>query len=515
MERMAYEMKKTLLWFLTFCLCLSLAVAGAETEVATQEITARNLELNKSANTLMMQTEDRKYQVIDAQGNPLSETYGDMSIRSGFYRVANEEGVNKMGLLDGQGQLIIPMEYGDIEVISDRWQAAVTLKEATSENYDYKSFLGSGFYLIDQVDMYYRGVKKASLSRMDWSSAWAYGDYIRIQNRDRVSTFYNKEMQPSPRPSEYSSEYDEDYRTGAVWHQGSGQEAFTAGCTLTPDEVDQSLWIKKAKVLDLQGNVVGDVANYADAYTPKGSYIRVRNGAGLYGVADKTGKEILPCIYDYMESDLEAAEAVGYVYAGKDGKGGYVNLTTGREAGFEFSRDALRDYAAFAMISDLDGSILVVSAAAGQLPAKYKDFRAAYSDVSVSCPLALVQDAEDRAGVIGLLGEEIVPLDGTYDDTYDLDISNDGSLILGRKDYGSYVLYRVSYDPDLSAFQAPAGEAEADGSWTCVNGHAGNTGKFCTECGSPKPEESSEWTCVNGHAGNTGKFCSECGAPKP
>ena len=28
-----------------------------------------------------------------------------------------------------------------------------------------------------------------------------------------------------------------------------------------------------------------------------------------------------------------------------------------------------------------------------------------------------------------------------------------------------------------------------DGTWTCENGHGGNTGKFCSECGAPKPEE--------------------------
>ena len=29
--------------------------------------------------------------------------------------------------------------------------------------------------------------------------------------------------------------------------------------------------------------------------------------------------------------------------------------------------------------------------------------------------------------------------------------------------------------------------------WTCVNGHEGNTGKFCTECGAPKPAPET-WT---------------------
>lgn len=47
--------------------------------------------------------------------------------------------------------------------------------------------------------------------------------------------------------------------------------------------------------------------------------------------------------------------------------------------------------------------------------------------------------------------------------------------------------------------------------WKCACG-AENTGKFCTECGKPKPADSS-WTCSCGKV-NTGKFCTECGKPK-
>ena len=57
---------------------------------------------------------------------------------------------------------------------------------------------------------------------------------------------------------------------------------------------------------------------------------------------------------------------------------------------------------------------------------------------------------------------------------------------------------------------APAPQPAANG-WTCACG-AQNTGKFCAECGSPKPAEG--WTCACGTV-NKGKFCAECGSPKP
>lgn len=56
----------------------------------------------------------------------------------------------------------------------------------------------------------------------------------------------------------------------------------------------------------------------------------------------------------------------------------------------------------------------------------------------------------------------------------------------------------------------PAAPASKSDSWTCSCG-AVNTGKFCGECGSPRPAAS--WTCSCGTV-NTGKFCSECGKPR-
>lgn len=71
--------------------------------------------------------------------------------------------------------------------------------------------------------------------------------------------------------------------------------------------------------------------------------------------------------------------------------------------------------------------------------------------------------------------------------------------------------------PQQAAGPRPGGGAkQADtvqpGGWICACG-AANTGKFCGECGKPRPEEKG-WRCVCGTV-NTGKFCSECGKPRP
>jgi membrane protease subunit (stomatin/prohibitin family) len=55
--------------------------------------------------------------------------------------------------------------------------------------------------------------------------------------------------------------------------------------------------------------------------------------------------------------------------------------------------------------------------------------------------------------------------------------------------------------------------APAAGGWKCSCGTE-NTGKFCTNCGSPKPAPAGSWKCSCGTK-NTGKFCTDCGKPKP
>ena len=60
---------------------------------------------------------------------------------------------------------------------------------------------------------------------------------------------------------------------------------------------------------------------------------------------------------------------------------------------------------------------------------------------------------------------------------------------------------------------APVAPAAPVLGWTCSCGKEDNRGKFCSECGQPKPQDAG-WTCGCG-AVNQGKFCTECGTKKP
>lgn len=65
----------------------------------------------------------------------------------------------------------------------------------------------------------------------------------------------------------------------------------------------------------------------------------------------------------------------------------------------------------------------------------------------------------------------------------------------------------------VNPFPAQTQQGRSTEGWTCACSHAGNTGKFCAECGKPRPIPAG-WTCTCG-AVNQGNFCTECGKPRP
>lgn len=66
-------------------------------------------------------------------------------------------------------------------------------------------------------------------------------------------------------------------------------------------------------------------------------------------------------------------------------------------------------------------------------------------------------------------------------------------------------------DPSQRSAQQEAQSPVQQESWVCSCGNV-NKGKFCSECGNPRP--SGPWVCSCSTV-NKGKFCSECGRPRP
>ena len=80
------------------------------------------------------------------------------------------------------------------------------------------------------------------------------------------------------------------------------------------------------------------------------------------------------------------------------------------------------------------------------------------------------------------------------------------------KEYFSRILSGCFPDYEVRQNIEPAAITTVSSvAWTCRCG-VRNYSKFCTECGTKKPEDG--WKCSCG-AQNRGKFCSECGAKKP
>ena len=81
---------------------------------------------------------------------------------------------------------------------------------------------------------------------------------------------------------------------------------------------------------------------------------------------------------------------------------------------------------------------------------------------------------------------------------------------MGKQQQDQQAQQMAAQQAAQQAVQQPA--PQADG-WKCSCGNF-VTGKFCPECGSPKPVEEEGWTCSCGSV-NKGKFCQNCGAKKP
>lgn len=86
---------------------------------------------------------------------------------------------------------------------------------------------------------------------------------------------------------------------------------------------------------------------------------------------------------------------------------------------------------------------------------------------------------------------------------------NGGANLQGLYNQGAEKRQQEEQARQMAAQEQSA--QQQTGNWTCSCGTL-NEGKFCMNCGSPKPQAPENWICSCG-AVNHGKFCTNCGKP--
>ena len=557
-------MKKWCAMLLAAMLLLALAVpamsAPAKAEGYTEHVLvgASYGDLNAETNTFAYSVSgSRYYQLVDANGAvlvPESAGYVTMTSRTGYkcYKVEVEstDGVHDEGIIDGyDGHVVVPAKYADIIMISDRWFGGVTLVPSSAEDKDYTFTNYSSdekqYFRIDHTDFYFDGTFVGSLTRNEFGGGYpsALGAYIKLKDIEGHEAFYDSHLVKATVEDDWLTEFMEDYDDNGLYHihMPSGQRAFEPGCTLSADDVSNPYLYQDQKIYDLQGNVVGSTdKDLGYSLRFENGYARVRYNS-KYGVIDPQGNEVVPPVYDDVSYNGVVYGHVGVV---KDGKFGYVDLNGNVTCDFTYVADAVKDKGAFGVIQNLDGGYTVLTAGAGELSERFAEVDAGYG----SNYTFIAKNAEGKTAIIDMYGNVLLPYTAEYKYIY---VSFDGTLAAVKPEKGDMKLLHFDIDPNSAAApaqeapaqpeqaqpgadsaasaaqsvisgllsgmkgEAPAAAPAADAEgWTCENGHAGNTGNFCTECGASKPEPAKPAVCPNCGASLEGieaKFCPNCG----
>ena len=463
--------------------------------------------------------------------------------------VIREDGLNTRGVLNAEGKELVPCKYAIVNMIDADWQVGLELTTTDSQDYDYKDRdKEDTYYIISKADYYHKGELAGSVDRTVYDEyCRPYGDYLYIKG-DETGAGYalsKKYGLLSYTKNDYILVHKEYGENG--FHFGSGQQAFTAGCTLTPEEVSCAVnYDINGDFLDLQGNVLSNGGSPYKEFTSVekvGDYLVTRTDNKKYGIADLKGNEIAPAVYDkisYCDS-TKTLFAAGYQLVSRDGKFCYLDRN-GQEvyvSEMEIPFDEIKGNLynpLFVCVQSL-GKTVVFTPTAGQLAESYDEV-----DYPRDGSPYLGVKKGDLRGVIDMNGEYVIPLGN-----YWFQASDDGFSYFrsGNNDNDHYYeLYHFAKDsgteqvPEAGVSEGSETEAEpsvpesaeqvfssekaetqpsetGEETWKCTECGTENTGKFCTNCGTEKPQQTIKF-CPNCGwkipEGTQPKFCSECGA---
>ena len=388
------------------------------------------------------------YQLIGADGAPAAgvEYIGMKSHYNGYLLVTvpSSDGIHGRGLLDADGREIIPPEYADINIISDRWQAGVVVKEISgnvARPYIYvdPETNAKRYYAVDHADLYLRGRKVGSMdgTSYGYGDITGMGDYLAVKRLQGGYVYYGPDLARSPATSDsYYTEFDSNYVDSKqiYTHMGTGQRAFEPGCTLTADEVDSPLKSDyHGNVMDLQGNVVYR-AGSDDSYLYLGSFdgdyatIELDDKEGLI---DRNGRIVIPMEYDRVGEYENNPLRFGSISIENDGLCGFMDAQGRRLVDTVYPAKRIDIRANMATMENLDGSTTVITGEAGELDERFDYVYGHWEGAS-----AFAAQRDKQWAVVDMRGRHLVD----YMDARNITVNSSGTMALVNLDNGRFLL---------------------------------------------------------------------------
>ena len=387
----------------------------------------------------------RAYSMTALDGTALTDAiYASLKGDTGYVVATSLQGsdlMNADGLLDVDGNVLIPCEYGDIDVLSTEWAAGVKLVEATSENYDYSAWFSDSKYLVDTVDIYHlpEGAKLATFTRSEYKDARAVNHCVNVENRatGEITTY--------------------DAAFNAL-----GTVKYTSSDDFAPADYETYYENRHYGIRDVEGNVVLE-PTYASIYSAYQGMRRVKADDDTSGLITDQGAVIVAPAYDDIISTYKlpsvAGETSGYVAAGyvavkMDGKLGYVDVNGNLTCEPKYIADNMDVRGASATVADpLTGNIIMV--AADGVETTVEGYDRIYPLDYGSGVYYEATDSNYNYGMIDWHGNVIFPTEYR-----DIELSGDGRYALVEVDYHTANLYELTY-PEVAVVEAPAAEASA------------------------------------------------------
>lgn len=455
-------MKKVMVYLLMVLLLVSASFPAAQAEIRAEVVQERTAypiyELYELYGIVVWGSKDG-FALTDIFGNPVSERYAYIhTAPSGlpfFEANMGTDPINDSVVLDLQGNVISEDQYGSIVWLSEKWYAGLVLEAVTDDSYE---FVANGLrYGIQRADLYYQGNRVASLSREEYGSPdangnYLYMDYNMLQKRGIEGVYY-RDGSFVEKP--YTNEYDSE-----LWHAGTDQQAFVPGCTLTKEEVqDYLLYDGQGNVLDLQGNVVLYLPEKPQVFRPQTLTVY----GGKYFIIDAVVAEgdylcdlEKGILYNAQQFyGVETMAQSGYVLCqSADNVLSYVDVS-GEVTAPDFATNAShRTHSLFQWLENNDtGKFTVFTALEGKLTEEYDDV---YDALYCYAKVFPVQK-DGKWGAIDLYGNTVIDFEHKL-----LNICSDTSYAIGQKmDTETLILYRLT-DVNQTEADIPAEEdAEA------------------------------------------------------